>query len=66
MKLLEVISRHLEHKHSLGHKLQKEEFIFKAFGKHVGDVPINSITTAMVLGYLNNKNGRVTEIWFIT
>lgn len=65
MKLLEVISRYLEHKHSLGYKLQKEEFILKAFGKHVGDVPINSITTAMVLGYINNRNGRVTESWFI-
>lgn len=63
MKLSAVVAQYLSHKRALGHRFRTEEAVFRAFGKAMGDKPIEIIGPKPVLAFLNGSNGTITEYW---
>lgn len=62
MKLSEVISLYVSHKHALGHRFRTEEAVLRSFSKAVGNGPIATIEAEAILAFLNGS-GPVTEYW---
>ena len=62
MKLSNVVSAYLSHKHSLGHRFRSESAILKAFCKATDDRTITDITPEAALAFLGSS-APITGYW---
>lgn len=64
MKLLDAVTRYIDHKRALGMRFKTEGFILRSLCRALGDVALPEIQPESMMAFLNGRDpGQVTAYW---